>query len=95
MRERSRVLLASLAGAAIGGVAGYLYLTDSGRRMRDQIEPRLDEFTQEMRKLRSTINKAQAVASEGWRSLNELIGERSERPQGNQLSGQARQASPF
>ncbi len=96
MREQSRVLLASLAGAAIGGLAGYLYLTDGGRRLRDQLEPRLDEFTQEMRKLRSTINKAQAVASEGWRSLNELIGERPERQrQESQLSGQARQASPF
>ena len=90
MNDQSRVLVATLAGAAIGGLVGYLYLTANGRRLRDEIEPRLDEFSQEIRKLRSTVHKAQAVASEGWQSLNELIGE----PQSGQLSG-ARQSSPF
>jgi gas vesicle protein len=93
MNDQSRVLVASLAGAAIGGLVGYLYLTANGRRLRDELEPRLDEFSQEIRKLRSTVNKAQAVASEGWRSLHELIGER---PQGKQqLAGSSRQSSPF
>ncbi len=94
MNDTSRVLLASLAGAAIGGLLGYMYLTPGGRRFRDQLEPRLDEFSQEMRKLRSAVTKAQAAASEGWRSLNELIGEH-ERPQNVQLSGQTRQSAPF
>lgn len=75
MSEQSRVVAASLAGAAIGAVVGYLYMTQSGRSLRDQFEPRLDDFVQEIRKLRTTISKAQAVANEGWRSLNELIGE--------------------
>ena len=92
MNDQSRVLVASLAGAAIGGLVGYLYLTASGRRLRDELEPRLDEFSQEIRKLRSTVNKAQAVANEGWRSLHELIGEG---PRDAQVSGSARQSSPF
>ncbi len=95
MNERSRVFLASLAGAAIGGVAGYLYFTASGQRLRDQLEPRMDEFANEIRRLRATVTKAQAVASEGWRSLNELIGERPQQPQGEPLRGPARQSSPF
>jgi len=75
MSDQARIVAATLAGAAIGGLIGYLYLTPGGRRMRDQFEPRLDDFVQEIRKLRATVTKAQAVASEGWRSLNELIGE--------------------
>jgi hypothetical protein len=95
MNDKSRVLLSSLAGAAIGGLLGYLYWTVDGRRLRDQIEPRLDEFSQEVRKLRSTVSKAQAVASEGWRSLNELIGEREQRPRTASLRGEVGQSSPF
>ncbi len=91
MNDQSRVVVASLAGAVVGAVVGFLYFTDRGRRMRDELEPRLDEVGHEIRKLRSTVTKAQAVASEGWRSLNELIGER---PQSGQLTG-ARQSSPF
>ena len=60
-----------------------------------QLEPRIDDFSHEIRKLRATVTKAQAVASEGWRSLNELIGDRGQRRQGGQWSGQPTQSSPF
>jgi predicted acylesterase/phospholipase RssA len=76
MDERTRVLVASLVGAAIGAVIGYLYLTGSGRRLLEQAEPRMEDFLGEMRKLRSALTKAQAVAAEGWRSLSELAGDR-------------------
>lgn len=94
MNERSRVFAASLVGAALGGLVGYLYFTASGRRMREQLEPRLDDFAHEIRRLRATVNKAQAVATEGWRSLNELIGERPQ-SQTEPMRGPARQSSPF
>ncbi len=94
MSEQSRVVVASVAGAVVGGLIGYFYMTSSGRRLRDQIEPRLDDFVAEIRKLRTTLNKAQAAANEGWRSLNELIGEH---PHGREWSGKAAstQSSPF
>lgn len=95
MNEQSKVVAASIAGAALGALVGYLYLTAGGRRLRDQLEPRMDEFSHEIRRLRATVTKAQAVATEGWRSLNELIGERGDRGQGSQWSGQAKQSSPF
>lgn len=72
--ERSRVLMATLMGAVIGGVWGWLYLTESGRRMRDQIEPKLDDFINEIGRVRGTVEKARTAANEGWRSLNELTG---------------------
>ena len=74
MDERSRVLLATALGAAIGGLYGWLYLTEQGRRLRDQIEPKLDDFTRELSRMRGTVEKARTAANEGWRSLGEMTG---------------------
>jgi hypothetical protein len=72
--ERSRVLTATFLGAVIGGVWGWLYMTEGGRRVRDQIEPRLDAFMGELTRVRGTVEKARTAANEGWRSLNEMTG---------------------
>jgi hypothetical protein len=72
--ERSRVLMATFLGALIGGVWGWLYLTEQGRRIRNQIEPKLDDFISELTKVRGTVEKARTAANEGWRSLNEVTG---------------------
>jgi hypothetical protein len=72
--ERTRVLMATFMGAVIGGVWGWLYLTEGGRRVRDQIEPRLDDFMSELTRVRGTVEKAKSAANEGWRSLNEMTG---------------------
>lgn len=74
MDERSRVLMATFMGAVIGGVWGWLYLTESGRRIRDQIEPKLDDFLGELTRARGTVEKARTAANEGWRSLSEMTG---------------------
>ena len=74
MDERSRVLLATFLGAVIGGVGGWLYLTEGGRRMRNQIEPKLEDFIKELTAVRGTVEKARTAANEGWRSLNEVTG---------------------
>ncbi len=96
MDERTRVLGAALLGAAIGGMLGYLYLTNGGRRFVEQLEPRLDDFANELRRLRRTIGKAQVVAAEGWRSLTDVAGGGgSEKQQPRDWSAQNRQATPF
>ena len=74
MDERSKVLMATLLGAVAGGVYGWLYMTEQGRRVRDQIEPKLDDFMGELTRLRGTVEKARSAANEGWRSLNEVTG---------------------
>jgi hypothetical protein len=74
VEERSRVLLATLLGAVAGGVWGWLYLTQDGRRVRSQIEPKLDDFIRELHNVRGTVEKAKTAANEGWRSLNEIAG---------------------
>jgi hypothetical protein len=70
--ERSRVLIASVIGALAGGLWGWLYLTEHGRRIRDQIEPKLDDFVGEITRVRGTVEKARSAANEGWRSLNDM-----------------------
>ena len=74
MDERSRVMMAALLGAVVGGVWGWLYMTEGGRRIRDQIEPKLDDFMNELTRVRGTVDKARSAANEGWRSLNEVAG---------------------
>ena len=74
MDERSRVLMATFMGAVIGGVWGWLYLTENGRRVRNQIEPKIDDFMAELTRVRGTVDKAKTRANEGWRSLNEMSG---------------------
>lgn len=74
MDERSRVLMATLMGAVVGGVGGWLYMTEGGSRVRDQIEPRLDDFMNELTRMRGTVDKARNAANEGWRSLSDMAG---------------------
>ena len=91
MDERSKVALATVLGAAIGGVFGGLYLTERGRRTRDQIEPLLDEIIREIRRLRGAAEKLGEAAQESRRAVDDLIGEtRARAPWG---SGGVRQAS--
>jgi hypothetical protein len=66
--------MATFMGAVIGGVVGWLYMTENGRRVREQIEPRLDDFMNELTRMRSTVEKARSAANEGWRSLSEMAG---------------------
>jgi hypothetical protein len=72
--ERSRVLMATMLGAVVGGVWGWLYMTENGRRVRNQIEPKLDDFLNELTRVRGTVEKARTAANEGWRSLNDMAG---------------------
>jgi hypothetical protein len=72
--ERSRVLTATVLGAIAGGVWGWLYLTQQGRRVRSQIEPKLDDFMRELHNVRGTVEKARSAANEGWRSINDVAG---------------------
>jgi len=87
--EGNRVFLSTLAGAAVGAAAGYLYFTEGGRRVRSQLEPRLDDAMREVQRLRGAVAKVQLVASEGWRSITQVTGE------DRQKWGRPRQTSPF
>jgi gas vesicle protein len=72
MRERTAVLIGLVAGAIAGGVAGWLYLSDEGKRLRDQIEPQLGEFAERAGALGARAERLQRVAREGWRTVQEV-----------------------
>ena len=87
----SRVMSATMVGEVVGGVAGYLFFTDQGRSVRRQLEPAIEDFARELMSFRATIQKAAGVANEGWKLLNDAIGETGVAPR---YPG-AHQTSPF
>lgn len=68
MNERSAVFLGLFVGAAIGGFAGFLLLTERGRRLRDELEPTVEEMYRSALAVRDTVERARAAAVEGWRA---------------------------
>lgn len=70
-----QIVAATIVGAAIGGLAGFLFFTDRGRMLRRQLEPALDDFVRELSSLRVTVRRAADVASESWRLLNDVVHE--------------------
>ena len=78
--NNSRAVAATVVGAVIGGIAGYLFFTERGRAMRREFEPALDEFARELMSFRATVQKAAGVANEGWKLLNEALGEGGPQP---------------
>jgi gas vesicle protein len=89
--NNSRDIAATIVGAVIGGVAGYLFFTERGRRVRRQIEPALEDVSRELMSFRNMVEKAAGVANEGWALLNDTLGEAGT-PPARYPSGQT---SPF
>jgi gas vesicle protein len=86
-----RPVIATVVGAVIGGAAGYLFFTERGRQLRRQMEPALDDIARELNSFRGTVQRAADVASEGWKLLNDALGERGTQPR----YPSAHQSSPF
>jgi gas vesicle protein len=72
MRDRTAVLVGVTAGAVLGGVAGWLYLTEGGRRLREQLEPRIGEIAERAGALRASAMRAQRAATESWQTMREV-----------------------
>ena len=89
--NNSRAVAATVVGAVIGGMAGYLFFTEHGRSVRRQIEPAIDDFSRELMSFRTTVQKAAGVATEGWKLLNDTLGDSAQAPR----YPSAHQSSPF
>ena len=75
MSGQSRNLMIVITGAAIGGVAGYLFLTEDGRRLRSRLEPSIADLVREIRQLGTTVSSAGLLVREGLQVLNQMAGE--------------------
>jgi hypothetical protein len=73
--EKTQACVVSCLGAAIGAAAAYILFTDHGRHLRTRLEPALDDFARELNHFRGTVTKAAGVAGEGWKLLNEALGD--------------------
>lgn len=92
MTENSRAMAVAMVGAVIGGVAGYLFFTEHGRSLRRQFELAIEDVARELNHVRNTLTRAAGVASEGWKLLNDTLGEFDQRPPRYPAS---HQSSPF
>ena len=80
MTERERDCLVTTIGAMAGALVSYLMFTERGRLMRRRIVPALEELEQELSSFRGTIARTAGLAGEGWRLLNEAIGDTAPAP---------------
>jgi hypothetical protein len=71
--EKSQAVVATIIGAVLGGVAGYLFFTEPGRQLRRELEPALGNLANELNSFRVTVDKAVGVANEGWKVLHEAM----------------------
>lgn len=89
--DNSRAIAATIVGAVLGGIAGYLFFTESGRAVRRQLEPAIDDLARELGSFKHTVEKAASVAGEGWKLLNEALDDGGQPPR----YPTAHQTSPF
>jgi len=71
--DNSRIVTATLVGAAVGGAVGYLFFTEHGRTACGRMETALEGFSRDFTKFRNTVLQVAEVASEGWRLLNQAV----------------------
>jgi gas vesicle protein len=72
MRDRAAILLGLAAGAAVGSVAGWLWLTEDGRRVRARIEPRLRDLAARALELRESAGRVGQAARDSARTVQEV-----------------------
>ena len=72
MRDRTAVLIGLVVGAVAGGVAGWLWLTDDGRRMRARLEPRLQDLATQAMALSASAKRLQVAARAGAQSARDV-----------------------
>jgi gas vesicle protein len=71
--NESRVItIGALLGAAIGASASYLFFTESGKQIRERMEPAVDDLRREFARLQKTFEKLGEMANDGIRAVNEF-----------------------
>lgn len=78
MNESRVVIAGAIVGALIGMAASYLFCTESGKQVRDRLEPAVDDFRREFTRFQKTIEKLGEMANDGIRVVNEFNAARAQ-----------------
>ena len=78
MNDRTAVTAGALVGAVVGAAAGYLFLTNRGRTLRDRIEPAIEDLQREFKRFQGTIEQVGRMAGEGARAVQEFSSARAQ-----------------
>ena len=78
MNESRVITLGALLGAAIGASASYLFFTESGKQIRNRMEPAVDELRREFARFQKTVEKLGEMANDGIRAVNEFNASRQQ-----------------
>lgn len=57
MTERDTLIVSGMLGAAAGLAVGYLFFTDEGRQLREDIEPSIESLMREAGKLSAAVDQ--------------------------------------
>lgn len=57
MNDRSIIFFGALLGAAAGLAGTYLFLTEEGRRLREDLEPDVDRLVREVGRLKGAFDE--------------------------------------
>jgi gas vesicle protein len=68
----------AIVGALIGAAASYLFFTESGKQVRDRLEPAVDDLRQEFTRFQKTVEKLGEMANDGIRAVNEFNAARAQ-----------------
>jgi gas vesicle protein len=68
VNERTAVFFGAFAGAIAGAACAYLFLTERGRALREDLAPRVADFVDEVQRARGTAERARAAFEEARRA---------------------------
>jgi gas vesicle protein len=72
MRDRTALVVSLVAGAAVGGAVGWLFLTEDGRRVRQNLRPYLEDLAERAVQLQDTAMRTQRLAHDSWRTIQQV-----------------------
>jgi len=71
--ERNTLIVGGMLGAVAGLAVGYLFFTEEGRRLREDVEPSIETLMREAGKLSAAVDQVrrgvsdfQAEARDAW-----------------------------
>lgn len=64
MTDRDTLIVGGMLGAVAGLAVGYLFFTDEGRRLREDVEPSIETLMREAGKLSAAVDQVRRGVSD-------------------------------